>query len=232
MDVDERIARHILEVRTQGISESLIEAELDISVLDNDDEKIFDLDVNGDQYLTVEFLRKYIAYAKRKIHPKMNDDAKAMIIEFYTEQRVRNQNQESQFSFHEEMQVIPVTPRALEALIRMTEAHARLYLKETATEVDAKVAIALFRLWREEGNVQDDSELYSGVSVSQRQAPPRIRQIIRDLCEKKGVASLNEILNLCDELNIQKYQAEQVISGMLVSGELYEARTNEYSFAR
>tara|TARA_B100000214_G_scaffold333323_1_gene275316 strand:+ start:262 stop:2430 length:2169 start_codon:yes stop_codon:yes gene_type:complete len=232
VDVDERIAKHIMEVRTQGVSESLLEAELDISIQESEDEKIFDSNVNGDQHLTIDFLRKYVAYAKRHIHPQLNNDAKAVIIDFYTQQRIKNQQDETAVEYHDESEAIPVTPRALEALIRMTEAHARLHLNEIATKEDARVAIALFSLWREEGNVQDDSELYSGVSVSQRQAPPRIRQIIRDLCEKKGVASLDEILNRCDELKISEYQVEGVISNMLMSGELYEARTNEYSFAR
>ena len=232
VDVDERIAKHIMEVRTQGVSESLLEAELDISIQESEDEKIFDTNVNGDQHLTIDFLRKYVAYAKRHIHPQLNNDAKAVIIDFYTQQRIKNQQDESAVEYHDESEAIPVTPRALEALIRMTEAHARLHLNEIATKEDARVAIALFSLWREEGNVQDDSELYSGVSVSQRQAPPRIRQIIRDLCEKKGVASLDEILSRCDELKISEYQVEGVISNMLMSGELYEARTNEYSFAR
>jgi replicative DNA helicase Mcm len=232
LDDDERIARHILEVRTQGISESLAEEELDITVREQGDENIFDFDVNGDEHLTIEFLRKYIAYAKRNIHPKMNDDAKAKIIEYYTEQRVKNQQQETLVAHWEDHQVIPVTPRALEALIRLSEAHARLHLKETATLSDAKVAIALFALWREEGNVQDDSELYSGVTVNQRQSSSRIRQIIRNLCETKGVASMNEILNNCQELNIGDYQVEQVISKMLTSGELFSPRTEEYSFAR
>jgi replicative DNA helicase Mcm len=234
---DERIARHILEVRTQGISESLADEELDITVSEKGDEQIFDLDVNGDEHLTVEFLRKYVAYAKRNIHPKMNDDAKAKIIEYYTEKRVSNQKDEIALTNEygepsKEEKVIPVTPRALEALIRLSEAHARLHLKETATLADAKVAIALFALWRDEGNVQDDSELYSGVTVSQRQLPPRIRQIIRDLCQTKGVASMDEILNNCQELNIGHYQVEQVISKMLTSGELFSPRTEEYSFAR
>ena len=232
VDVDERIARHIMEVRTQGVSESLLEAELDISIQEAEDEKIFDSNVNGDQHLTIDFLRKYVAYAKRHIHPQLDNDAKAVIIDFYTQQRIKNQQDETAVEYHDESEAIPVTPRALEALIRMTESHARLHLNEIATKEDARVAIALFSLWREEGNVQDDSELYSGVSVSQRQAPPRIRQIIRDLCEKKGVASMDEILNRCDELKISEYQVEGVISKMLTSGELYEARTNEYSFAR
>jgi replicative DNA helicase Mcm len=231
-DVDERIARHILEIRTQGISESLADEELDITVSEKGDEQIFDSDVNGDEHLSIEFLRKYVAYAKRNIHPQINGDAKARIIEYYTEQRVKNRKQDIQFGHHESVEVIPITPRALEALIRLTEAHARLHLKETATLVDAKVAIALFGLWRDEGNVQDDSELYSGVTVHQRQAPSRIRQIIRNLCETKGVASMDEILNHCQELNIEYYQVEEVLSKMLQSGELFSPRTDEYSFAR
>jgi replicative DNA helicase Mcm len=238
VDVDERIARHILEIRTQGISESLMEAELDVPFQDKDEGEIYDLSVSGDKYLSVDFLRKYVAYAKRNIHPELNADAKAAIIQYYTEQRQKNQDAELDITNdygdigNEKQAVIPVTPRALEALIRMTEAHARIFLKETATVDDARVAIALFGHWRHEGNVQDDSELYSGVSVSQRRGPSMIRGIIRDLCEKKGVATLDEILNLSDDMKIQGYQVEEVISKMLTSGELYEVRTNEYSFAR
>ena len=238
VDVDERIARHILEIRTQGVSESLMEAELETPFQNKDEGEIYDLSVNGDQYLSVDFLRKYVAYAKRHVHPELDTDAKAAIIQYYTEQRLKNKDAELEITdaytgeASDKQAVIPVTPRALEALIRMTEAHARIFLKETATEDDARVAIALFGYWRHEGNVQDDSELYSGVSVSQRRGPPMIRGIIRDLCEKKGVATLDEILNLGDQLNIQGYQVEEVISRMLTSGELYEARTNEYRFTR
>ena len=51
-----------------------------------------------------------MAYAKRHIHPQLNNDAKAVIIDFYTQQRIKNQQDESAVEYHDESEAIPVTP--------------------------------------------------------------------------------------------------------------------------
>ena len=131
-----------------------------------------------------------------------------------------------------ETEVIPITPRALEALIRLTEAHARMHLREVASADDAKMALAIFRHWREEAGIEDESELASGVSVSQRNAGNTVRSIIRDLCSDKGVAELTEILNRSETRGVNEYQVEEVLSRMLQGGELFEISHERYSFAR
>lgn len=229
VDDDERIARHILEVRTQGISESKIDEAMELDLREADEGQIYDEGVDGSEHLTVEFLRKFIAYAKRNIHPDLNDDAKAMILDYYTKERQSFGRDEQQYA---ETEVIPITPRALEGLIRLTEAHARMHLRNIATADDAKMAMAIFRHWREEAGIEDESELMSGVSVSQRNAGNVVRAVLRDLCTDKGVAELNNILNRCDNRGVKNHQVEEVLSKMLQSGELFSPRTDEYSFAR
>lgn len=229
VDDDERIARHILEVRTQGISESKIDEAMELDLREADEGQIYDEGVDGSEHLTVEFLRKFIAYAKRNIHPDLNDDAKAMILDYYTKERQTFGRDEQQYA---ETEVIPITPRALEGLIRLTEAHARMHLRNIATADDAKMAMAIFRHWREEAGIEDESELMSGVSVSQRNAGNVVRAVLRDLCTDKGVAELNNILNRCDNRGVKNHQVEEVLSKMLQSGELFSPRTDEYSFAR
>ena len=229
VDDDERIARHILAVRTQGISESKIDEAMEFDLSEAEEGKIFDEGADGSQYLTVDFLRKYIAYAKRNIHPDLNDDAKGLILEYYTSERQSFSRDEAQYA---ETEVIPITPRALEALIRLTEAHARMHLRDIATADDAKMALAIFRHWREEAGIEDESELMSGVSVSQRNASNVVRAVLRDICTNKGNAQLTEILNRCENRGVKEYQVEEVLSKMLQSGELFNPRTDEYSFAR
>ncbi len=168
---DERIARHILAVRTDGVSEMKIDEAMEYDLREENEGKIFMQGVDGSDHLSVEFLRKYIAYAKRNIHPDLNDDAKAMILEYYTNER-QSFGREDQYG---EAEVIPITPRALEALIRLTEAHARMNLRQIATADDAKMSLAVFRHWREESGIEDESELISGVSVKQRNS----NQIVR-----------------------------------------------------
>lgn len=229
IDDDERIARHILAVRTQGISESKIDEAMEFDLREAEEGKTFDEGVDGSEYLTVEFLRKYIAYAKRNIHPDLNDDAKGLILEYYTNERQSFSKDEAQYT---ETEVIPITPRALEALIRLTEAHARMHLRNIATADDAKMSLAIFRHWREEAGIEDESELMSGVTVGQRNAGNVVRAVLRDICTNKGKAELTEVLNRCETRGIKEYQVEEVLSKMLQSGELFSPRTDEYSFAR
>ena len=229
VDDDERIARHILEVRTQGISESKIDEAMELDLREADEGQIYGKGVDGSEHLTVEFLRKFIAYAKRNIHPDLNADAKAMILDYYTKERQSFGRDEQQYA---ETEVIPITPRALEGLIRLTEAHARMHLREIATADDAKMAMAIFRHWREEAGIEDESELMSGVSVSQRNAGNVVRAVLRELCTDKGVAELTNILNRCENRGVKNFQVEEVLSKMLQSGELFSPRIDEYSFAR
>ncbi|PDH23289.1 MAG: hypothetical protein CND29_03585 [Marine Group II euryarchaeote MED-G36] len=225
---DERIARHILTVRTDGVSEMKIDEAMEYDLREENEGKIFMQGIDGSDHLSIEFLRKYIAYAKRNIHPDLNDDAKAMILEYYTNER-QSFGREDQYG---EAEVIPITPRALEALIRLTEANARMNLRQTATADDAKMSLAVFRHWREESGIEDESELISGVSVKQRNSNQIVRTAIRDICHQRGIATLTDVLNRCEPKGISEFQVEEVISKMLQAGELFSPVNGEYSFAR
>ena len=166
---DERIAKHILDNRTTGKSEALMENSIDLGPAETEEEAFLVTPEEGEEHLTQNFLRKYIAYAKRTIHPQLDQEAKNAILKYYTEERQsfgREDQGASQYESEKEKDtVIPITARALEALIRLTEAHARMHLQEVATVENAKVALAVFRHWREESGIEDESELHSGVSV-------------------------------------------------------------------
>ena len=226
---DERIARHMLKTRTKGVSESKVEESLELNPTEGQEDQIFATGVDDTEHLTIEFLRKFIAYAKRNIHPDLNEDAKARLLEYYTDER-QSFSREDQTG---ESEVIPITPRALEALIRLTEAHARMHLREVATADDADVALAVFRHWREESGIEDESELYSGVSARVRNANAVVRQLVRDICvERDGKANLDEIYSRAASTNIPETTVDEVLSRMRMSGELFSPTNDVYSFAR
>ena len=226
---DERIARHMLKTRTKGVSESKVEESLELNPTEGQEDQIFAIGVDDTEHLTIEFLRKFIAYAKRNIHPDLNEDAKARLLEYYTDER-QSFSREDQTG---ESEVIPITPRALEALIRLTEAHARMHLREVATADDADVALAVFRHWREESGIEDESELYSGVSARVRNANAVVRQFVRDICaERDGKANLDEIYSRAASTNIPETTVDEVLSRMRMSGELFSPTNDVYSFAR
>ena len=235
---DERIARHILDNRTSGKSEAQLENTIELGPSELDEESFIITSENGNEHLSQDFLRKYIAFAKRTVHPQLDEDAKNAILKYYTEERQsfgREDQSPSQFeSDLDNDTVIPITARALEALIRLTEAHARMHLQEIATVDNAKVALAVFKHWREESGIEDESELHSGVSVKERSNNSTIMNIVRKLCQEKGQAELTEIYNIAINRKISEAEVDKVVQKMNQTGELYESSSNPlaWRFAR
>ena len=235
---DERIARHILDNRTSGKSEAQLENTIELGPSELDEESFIITSENGNEHLSQDFLRKYIAFAKRTVHPQLDEDAKNAILKYYTEERQsfgREDQSPSQFeSDNDNDTVIPITARALEALIRLTEAHARMHLQEIATVENAKVALAVFKHWREESGIEDESELHSGVSVKERSNNSTIMNIVRKLCQEKGQAELTEIYNIAINRKISEAEVDKVVQKMNQTGELYESSSNPlaWRFAR
>ena len=226
---DERIARHILDMRTQGVSESKVEGALDLNPTEEQKDQIYAKSIDNTEHFTLEFLRKYIAYAKRNIHPDLDENARAEILSYYTDER-QSYGRDDQMG---ESEVIPITARALEALIRLTEAHARMHLRDIASSEDAKVALAVFRHWREESGIEDESELHSGISASARTTNTIVRSILRDICsEGDGTANITEIYNRASVRKIPETTVDNVLSHLRMSGEVFSPRNDVYQFAR
>ena len=130
-----------------------------------------------------------------------------------------------------ESNVIPITARALEALIRLTESHARMFLRKNAIAEDANVALAVFKHWREESGIEDESE-FSGTSVKQRNISVIVKNLIRDICTENGnVATISAIYNRALAKKIDESTVDRIIQQMRTSGILFQPKNDEYSFA-
>lgn len=82
-----------------------------------------------------ELLARYISYAKEKINPILEEDASRELVKEYVEMRKAG-NQKG---------TITATPRQLESLIRLSEAHARVRLSEKVEEQDVAEATRLVK---------------------------------------------------------------------------------------
>ncbi|KAF4517434.1 hypothetical protein B566_EDAN005043 [Ephemera danica] len=85
--------------------------------------------------IPTQLLRKYVAYARKYVRPKLSEAAAQVLQQFYLRLRAQRGNQDC----------TPVTTRQLESLIRLTEARAKLELREQATEDDAKDVVELMK---------------------------------------------------------------------------------------
>ena len=95
-----------------------------------------------------ELLRKYIAYARKNVHPVLTDEANKVLEEFYVSVRTGGV---------EEGTPVPITPRQLEATIRLAEASAKLQLKNEVEASDAHRAISLQRRCLEKIGMDPDT---------------------------------------------------------------------------
>ena len=77
-------------------------------------------------------LRKYIAYAKRKVFPIMTDEARERITRFYLELRKSGEAENAP---------VAVTARQLEGLVRLAEACARMRLSDRVIIQDVERTI-------------------------------------------------------------------------------------------
>jgi replicative DNA helicase Mcm len=114
-DIDSNISQTILDYNLEG--EKLARGE---EVEESVNENVLD----------AEMFRKYVAYARRNVKPKMTQDVKDKLEEYYVNIRQKGDG-------------IPVTARKLEGLVRISEAAARARLSDTVTEKDAEIAIEI-----------------------------------------------------------------------------------------
>lgn len=81
--------------------------------------------------LDQELLKKYIIYAKKYVHPRLSEIDKEKVTSFYAKIR------------HESSAVggIPIAVRHIESVLRMSEAYARIHLRDYVHGADIDFAI-------------------------------------------------------------------------------------------
>ena len=186
------------------------------------------LDVHGSKgvepEIEIKLFRKYISYAKKKTIPKLSDSARSEIINFYVSLRNSGGNKD-------EVKPIPISARQLEALIRLSEASAKIRLSTKITKDDAKRAIKILKKCLSQVGVDpetgtfDIDRIATGISTSQRNKIIIVREVISDF-DKNGVKTIpvEEVINSCVEKGLEQSKVEEVIEQMKREGEIFQPK--------
>ncbi len=118
------------------------EEDYDAGVADHILKARMGVNPNVEPAIPPDLLKKYIAYARQRIRPQMTEEASKVIREFYLSMRREVGRLAGEM---EGPLPIPLTARQLEALIRLAEARARMFLRSYVTEEDALTAVELMR---------------------------------------------------------------------------------------
>ncbi len=194
---DEAIATHVLEEHQQKVIREVIEPKL---------------------------LRKYIAYAKQKIKPKLTNEAIEEIKNFYV--KLRNQSVKTE----SDIKPIPITARQLEGIIRLSEAHAKIHLRDKVTVEDSRNAIDLLKTslsqvgYDEETQSFDIDRITTGITSSKRGKILLVKEILAQLESRLGKLLPIEELEKAIEGKLSKTELEDAIDQLSKSGDIFRPK--------
>lgn len=119
--------------RRFGGNNSAAEGDLDMDIKSGGSNDPID---GSEDVLAMSFVKKFIHYARARMRPVLTSEAVEAIKAMYLAFRSKSSTEEK---------TLPVTPRTLESLIRLSCAHAKTRLSSVVEEQDALVAEELVR---------------------------------------------------------------------------------------
>ena len=172
----------------------------------------------------VDLLTKYLSFAK-KGSPVLTKEAEKKILDYYLKMR----NVESE-------EMITVTPRQLEGIIRLSTARARLLMKNKVEEEDAERAIFLIQSMLEDAGVDvNTGKVDLGVLQGRPRSEVSKMQLFMDVL--KGLEGDNKVAveerTFVQELEkTEKFteeEARKYIRRMLREASIYESKPGHYN---
>jgi len=174
------------------------------------------------------FLRKYIAYARANVHPKLTVETGEKLKEFYLEMRAMSG----------EDSAVSITVRQYDSLIRISEASAKVRLSETVDIEDAQRAINLMSLSLRQfgfepstGKIDIDRVEGQRMTSAQRGKTKVMMDVIAAIESDTGKEMpRDELVRRAAAEGID--DAEAMVRTLLQMGELYEPRPGFVSRVR
>jgi len=178
--------------------------------------------------ISIDLLKKYIVYARKTTTPKLTEEAKKIIENFFVDLRSKAAN-------NPEMGV-PITARQLEALVRMSEAHARMALRNVVLAEDAVEAVRIMLAFLntvgldvETGRLDIDVIL-TGRPISKTTKLMSVSKILRELNEGRECVPLKELVEEARKKGIEPELVEEAIRMLRRDGTVFEKKTGCFSY--
>ena len=149
---------------------------------------------NKNNRLSIDFLRKYIYYAKSNINPQLTKEAEIFISKAYA--KLRDYKIEIKNEFKTE--VIPITVRSLKSLIKIATAFAKSRLSQKIEKIDCINTLELFcnMVFNENDEFYDNSIGEGKEKGTKRKKKKKNKSEIK---EEKTIKDNSEIITLKEE---------------------------------
>ncbi|KAL7716562.1 DNA replication licensing factor MCM3 [Entamoeba marina] len=195
---DRRVAEHVLKMHRHfdALTEKRSEGEVNVlALVDAERDKVGDAPVHqdtslydGEKLYTNRFIKKYVSYVRSLPLPALTDPACEKIADAYV--KLRESERQKRIKRNFRIRTLPVTARALDSMIRLSEAHARVRGSELIEEIDADVAVSLLFY----AHFDEDWEGSVTADVAQK-----IREFLNQklVVDNEDVVQFNEIFEAC-----------------------------------
>jgi replicative DNA helicase Mcm len=222
---DSRLAEHILKTNYAG---ELNTQRTQLPASNFTAEEVDSVTEEVAPAIEVDLLRKYIAYSKRNCYPTMTEEAKERIRDFYVDLRSKGLDEDAP---------VPVTARKLEAMVRLSEASARVRLSDTVEPEDAERATDITHSTLEAIGVDpetgdfDADVVETGTSKSQRDRIKGIKEIIQEVdaeYEEEPGAPIDAIVEYADDAGIDEDSVNEELDNLRRKGDVYSPATDQY----
>jgi replicative DNA helicase Mcm len=168
-----------------------------------------------------ELFRKYVSYAKN-IKPTLTQDALDCLKDFYLRMRSASETEGTP---------VAITARQLESLVRISEARARIALRDKVTLEDAESAIEIMKISLEQVGIDMSSQKFdidiimTGKPKSLRDRLSIILGLITTMEKETGMVDKERLIErLQTEYDIMSGEAERLIGQLLKEGTLFAPR--------
>lgn len=221
---DERIAKHLIKTHFAG---QLVQHKKNVANADISQSFIEEQLSNIQPEIDPELLRKYIAYSRKNIFPIMMEEAaQNHLTGFYLNLRKQGEVKNSP---------VPVTARQMEALVRLSEASARVRLSNAITIDDARRATDITMECLKNVGIDpqtgmlDADIIEAGIPKSQRDKIKTIKEIIHSIAVRNvnARAPLSDVYRECEEkLKLSQSDVDVFIEKMNQKGEILKPDSN------
>lgn len=124
----------VRDVRDENVDKAIATHVVNLHMLRND--------ASNSPEIEIEFLKKYLVYAKQKIFPRLSEEAGNSLQNMYVVDRMASKEQQ----ISRKTAGIPITVRQLEAIIRLSEAIARMHLQTVVQIKHVEEAHRIFKI--------------------------------------------------------------------------------------
>ncbi len=172
-----------------------------------------------------DLMKKYIAYARKYVKPKLTPEAGKVIQDFYKDLRASYQSSDS----------TPITTRQLESMIRLTQARAKLNLRPEATDEDALEVIEIMKCsmvdtFSDEVGELDFSRSVHGSGMSKGSAKKKLVAALEKVAKMHNTKtfSLDQLKQLAIQVGMDLDKFSETLESLNTQGYLINKGSGTY----